>query len=404
MLESGGRAPTMIRIRTIAVALLALLAAWQVIRSAFVQAYGADEPAKAAALWPSHPDILFKTALDEIANAAATGHPVPRQQIEAIYAAAARAPLAPEPFLVRGVDAQLAGNPTLAGRAFEAARQRDPRSLAAHYFLADHFLRTNQPEAGLEELARLTRLVPNGIASVAPYYARYAKERGGAARMKKVLGEHPEFAPDVMAALAMEASNADLILYLAGDHPEPQGEPPLWHGRLVEGLVASGQYRKARVIWSQLSGEQFASDSGLFDPQFSGKKAPPPFNWSLLSTASGLAEEQGNGRLHVIYYGRDNADLASQTLTLRPGRYRLSLKVEGGTKSLSSLAWKLSCLPAKRTLLSLALAAPQGQPVGDFTIGSDCPAQLLSLTGTPPDYPETVDVTLSALSLTRTAS
>ena len=113
--------------RAIVVALLALLAIGQVIRTAFVSAYADGQPHRAAALWPSHPDILFKTALDDIATAAAAGRAVPRQRIEAIYAAAARAPLAPEPFLVRGIEAQLAGDQRLAEQAFEAARTRAGR-------------------------------------------------------------------------------------------------------------------------------------------------------------------------------------------------------------------------------------------------------------------------------------
>jgi hypothetical protein len=391
------------RLRTIAVALIALLAIWQVVRTAYVEAYAADEPMKGAALWPSHPDVLLRTALAEIAGAAAAGRPVPRTRINAIYAAASVAPLAPEPFLVRGVDAELAGNPVLAGRAFEAARRRNPRSLAAHYFLADHYLRTNQPAAGLAELARLTRLVPDGIGSVAPYYARYAKEAGGAEGMREVLRVHPEFAPEVLSVLAADAANADLVLYLAGDLRNSSGESPLWHGRLIEALVTAGQFQKARAVWSKLSGESLADD-GLFDPRFSGKKAPSPFNWSLLSNASGLAEAQGDGRLHIIYYGRDNATLASQTLTLRPGRYRLSFKIDGSSKALSSLAWKLSCLPPNRPVFSLGLPANGGQAAGEFSIGGDCPAQQLVLTGTSPDFPETVDATLRELSLTRISS
>jgi hypothetical protein len=392
------------KLRAIAVAMVALLAIWQVIRSAYVEAYVADQPMKAAALWPSHPNVLFKTALAEIASAAAAGKPVPRARIDAIYAAASHAPLAPEPFLVRGVDAELAGNSALAGRAFEAARLRNPRSLAAHYFLADHYLRTSQPGPGLAELVRLTRLVPDGIVSVAPYYARYAKEPGGAARMREMLRVHPEFASEVLSVLASDATNADLVLFLAGDHRNPLDQPPLWHGRLIEALVTAGQFQKARTVWAKLSGEPVTADSGLFDPQFSGKKAPPPFNWSLLSNASGLAEEQGNGRLHIIYYGRDNATLASQTLTLRPGRYRLSFKADGSSKALSLLAWKLNCLPSKQAIFSLNLPTNGGQSVGEFSIGGDCPAQQLALTGASPDFPETVDATLSELSLTRVSS
>lgn len=392
----------MSRVRTAFVGLLALLAIIQVVRNAFVLADGPAHPSKAAAIWPSHPDVLFKTALNDIAATAAAGHPVPRARIEAIYAAATTAPLAPEPFLVRGVEARLEGNELLAGRAFEAAYKRAPRSLAAHYFLADHYLRTGQTDAGLAELARLTRLVPDGITSVAPYYASYANAPGGAKRVKAMLRSNPQFEPQILAALAGDAANADLILYLARGLPTPSGQFPAWHGRLVESLLAAGQYAKARQVWSRLSGQPLSV--GLFDPGFSGKPAPPPFNWTLLSNASGVAEGVGEGRLHLIYYGRDNATLASQTLTLAPGRYRLSFNVQGDAKSFAAIAWKIACRPLGSTVLSLELTGSQGRKTGEFVIGPGCGAQQLSLVGTSPDFPETVDLTFSDLSLSRVAA
>jgi hypothetical protein len=386
-------------LRGIAIVAGGLLLTIQIVRTAFVAAYGQDEPAKAAAVWPSHPDILFKTALEDISRAAASGQEAPRDKIAAIYAAASGAPLAPEPFLVRGVEAQLAGNQNLTGRAFEEARRRNPRSLAAHYFLADHYLRTGQPDEGLEELARLTRLVQGSITNVAPYYAAYAKTPGGAARVKAMLQRHPEFEDEVRSALAKDAANADLVLALAGAPSPDSVEPPAWHGQMVESLVAAGQYARARQVWARFSGGEAAAGQGLFDPQFSGKDAPPPFNWTLLSTASGVAEGQGGGRLHIIYYGRDNATLASQTLTLAPGPYGLRFKVEGGGNA-SSLAWRMKCLPSGRQLVALPLAAGR-EVAGIFTVGSDCPAQLLELAGTSPEFPQTTDVTISGLSLSR---
>ena len=157
-------------------------------------------------------------------------------------------------------------------------------------------------------------------------------------------------------------------------------------------------------MWARLSGIRAEEGQGLFDPEFAGSKAPPPFNWTLLSNASGLAEGQAGGRLHVIYYGRDNASLVSQTLTLGPGRYRLGFQVEGGSPGLSSLAWKLTCLPSKQAVLILPLPAPGKPGAGDFNIGSACPAQLLELSGSPPDFPQTVDVTIKELSLARLSS
>lgn len=397
-LDDRGRATVKGGAKTIVVALVALLAIVLVVRNAFVSAYAHEDPRKAAVLWPSHPAVFFTTALNEIATAAAAGKAPPRDRIDAIYSAAAKSPLAPQPFLVRGVEAQLSGDSRLAEQAFVAARKRAPRSLAAHYFLADHYLKTNQPDQGLAELARLTRLVPSGISSVAPYYASYARAPGGAKRVKAMLAANPQLEPNILAELAGNAANADLILYLASG--QGKGEVLPWHGRLVASLVEAGQFAKARQVWSRLSGEP-AGESGLFDPEFSGKTAPPPFNWTLLSNASGVAEGVGNGRLHVIYYGRDNATLASQTLTLKPGRYTLSFKVEGSDKNIGSMAWQMICLPSKSRLVSLALAR---RAAGSFEVGSGCPAQQLSLTGASPDFPETVDVMLTDLTLARIGS
>jgi hypothetical protein len=406
MLEPAGSAPAMKIVRATAVVAIGLLATVQIVRSAFVAAYADDDPGKAAAVWSSHPDVLFKTAMNDISGAAASGRAVPREKIAAIYGAADDAPLAAEPFLVRGVEAQIAGNQRLAGQAFEAARRRNPRSLAAQYFLADHYLRTNQTDAGLAQLAVLTRLIPKGIDQVASYYASYAKAPGGAPRVKAMLRRHPEFEDAILLALAKDAANADLVLALSRQSSPQSAEPPAWHGLLVESLIKQGQYAKARQVWAKLSGWHGSVGQGLFDPQFSGKKAPPPFNWTLLSTASGLAEGQGGGKLHVIYYGRDNARLASQTLTLAPGQYRIAFEFEGdgGGKDLSSLSWRVSCLPSNRAVLNLGLAGQGSARLGQFIIPADCPAQLLELVGASPEFPQTIDTTIKGLALERIGS
>ena len=401
--ESADFPLVMKTIRTFAAVAFAMVALTQVIQSAFVSAYAADNPRRAAKAWPSHPDILFKVALEDISQAAAAGRKVPTQKISEIYSAAMMSPLAPEPFLVRGVEAELAGNEKVARLAFEAARRRNPRSLAAHYFLADHYLQTGRPDEGLRELAALTRLMPGAIAAVAPYYARYAKAPGGAARMKAMLQDHPEFEDDILSLLAEDAANADLVLALSSRNSSALAEPPRWHRQLVESLLNQGEYARAREAWAKLSGWHGEVGQALFDPQFSGKKAPPPFNWTLLSTASGLAEGQSGGRLHVIYYGRDDANLASQTLTLTPGRYRIRFEVErgGGVKHLSSLAWRVSCLTSNRDALTLRLVG--GLNSGEFSVTADCPAQLLKLVGESPEYPQTIDVTIKGLVLVRIA-
>lgn len=394
-------------IRLVAIGLLSLLAIVQIARQAVVSAFAKTHPAYARATWGAHPDVAFKFGLEAIAAAAAEHRSAPRARIQDMLARARWSPLSPEPFLVRGVDLRLSANEGGAGRAFAAALRRDPRSIAARYFLADHYLRSGQGDKGLTELAMLTRLVPNSISGVAPYYAAFASRPGGAARIKAMLDDHPEFEPVVLAALADDARNADLILFLSSGRKNFDEAPPGWQGRLVQALVAAGQYEKARTVWSRIAGTSAATASGalLFDPEFSHGSAPPPFGWTLVSNGSAVAEAQAGGRLHLIYFGRDNIVLASQLLLLKPGRYRLTADVERSIDA-TSIAWRLTCRPTDKPILSLRLGKRgEGNSLtGAFAVAGDCPAQLLELAGTSPEFPETVDLTLANLRLTRVAS
>jgi hypothetical protein len=392
-------------VRLLAVAVLALLAIWQITRQAYINGFAEADPARAAALWASHPDVAFKQDLEKIALAAAAKRPVPTDRISQILDRSKWAPLAPEPFLVRGVSAELAGQEAIAERAFLAAKRRDPRSVAARYFLADHFLRTGQPMRGLVELGALTRLVPGSLESLAPYYASYAKQPGGAARLKAMLRVHPDLESAILYALAGDPGNADLVVRLSSGWRDPPGNAPRWSSRLIESLLDAGQFAKARAIWLGLSTETSAAsfDAPIFDPEFRGSALPPPFNWTLSSNGAGIAEAAGRGRLHLIYYGRDNAVLAAQTLLLKPGRYRLSFAVGEGSGDASALAWTLRCRPGTVRLISLSLGkgAPGRLISGSFAVVRDCPAQQLELVGTAPDFPETSDVTVGSLRLTR---
>src|SRR5687767_10233428 len=108
--------------RAVIVVVLALLVAVMVVRVAFVAAYASGQPARAAAFWPHHPKVIFAAGLEQVGQTAASGKAVDNAVVHRLVATAAKAPLAPEPYLVRGVEAQQAGNEALAARAFLEAR------------------------------------------------------------------------------------------------------------------------------------------------------------------------------------------------------------------------------------------------------------------------------------------
>ena len=386
----------------VTIAALSLLAIGQVVRQAYVEQYASFDPSAVRSIWNDHPDVAFKDDLAEIARVSAAGQNVPQHRIDDVMKSAARAPLAIEPFLVRGVQAAQAGRLSLAGAAFGAARRRNPRSVAARYFLAEHYLKTSKVDLGLNELAALTKLVPNSLPSVAPYYAAFARTPGGAVRTKEMLRAHPDFADTILAALATDPGNAELILFLAGK-PRPGADAPAWHGQLVQNLVSSGQYGKAHEVWARLARVKKANEL-LFDSAFSQRHSIPPFAWSLTTSGGGSAEPEGEGRLHISYYGRDDLVLANQLLLLSPGHYSLSMRVKRQTDA-RSVAWKLTCRPSNAVLLDRDLGNRGRSEILSvaFHVPRDCPAQLLELLGTAPEFPGTIDLTISDLSIAATS-
>jgi hypothetical protein len=370
------------------------------VRNAAVTALVETKPADAARVWKGHPDSELGVAMIAIAAAARSGRPVDNTVFGQVADAALKAPLAAEPYLVRGVQAQVEGDAKLARRAFEAAQRRDPRSLPARYFLADHYLRTGDLRRGLLEFAALARLTPNGATSVSPYVASYARDRRNWPQLRAMLRSDPDLAESTLEALARDGANDTAILALAD--PPHRTSKSGWLPVLLASLVSQREYARARAIWVDVAGVRTRSGQLLFDADFKNADAPPPFNWTLTSSTVGLAERQTGGRLHVIFYGQEDGVLASQLLVLPPGRYALGMHVSGGER-MSSLRWALTCADAQAPFASRPLDAfAKGSLT--FEVPQGCGAQRLDLVGSSSDIAQQVDATVWGVSLARVVS
>ena len=378
----------------------ALLVAAAVVGAAVVQAFAARDPGKAAAIWPDHPTILLESGLSQVGETAAAGRPVDRALVDRLVSAFAKAPLAPQPFLVRGVEAQVAGDRALAERAYLAARQRDPRGVAPRYFLADLYLKSGRADLGLTEIGALARLVPQSLPGVAPYLAAYARTPSASPKVKRMLESHPQLEQVLLSELANDPDNAELIISLWSGRGGEEARP--WQGRLLNQLVEAGRFNEARVVWARFTGISAERDQ-LFDPEFLAT-ALPPFGWTLTSGASGIAEPEAGGRLHALYYGRDDLTLAAQLMTLPPGRYRLSMDIAKVTPESKSLSWTVHCLPASRRIASVRL--DRSGPVEALLAipSAGCPAQRLELSGRASEFPDRADIRISRLRLQRASA
>src|SRR5689334_19573793 len=91
------------------IGLIALLIAVQLVRISAVQILAESRPADAARVWKTHPAVELASGLTAIATATRDRKQVGSNVFESILDAARKEPLAPQPYLVRGVQAQVSG-------------------------------------------------------------------------------------------------------------------------------------------------------------------------------------------------------------------------------------------------------------------------------------------------------
>jgi hypothetical protein len=375
---------------------VAVALAAEVARLSAAAHYSDTHPPLALRLAPGSPDALTATAMTEVGHTAATAGNPEQATFDKLQRVAAIAPLQPEPLLVQAALAERQGNLARAESLLKEARWRNPRSNAARYLLADVWLRQNKVLEGLNEMAVLSRLLPDATVQLVPALSEYAHSPGAREKLAGILQSNPQLKRPLLNALAADPNNMELVLALAG--PDARSQDPAangWKSRLLNGFVSRGDYGRAYSLWRNFAALPPNSAALLFNGEFKVSSAPPPFNWSYNSSSAGFAEPQ-NGKLRVFFYGRDQAPLASQTLLLPAGRYRFDAPF-GGTAVAGALTWTLTCVKGSQ-LLQFDLSKSTG---AQFAVPPGCAAQMLALTGSLLDMPQDSDVQIGPVRIER---
>ena len=318
------------------------------------------------------------------------------------------APLADEPFLVAALDSLVKGDEARSEALLLEAKRRNPRTQATRILLLDRYLRTGRVQMAAAEIAAIGRLVPGSAKVLAPQLAKFAIDPKTRGSLVTVLRSDPDTRDLLLTHLAGNSPDPDLVLEVAGPlKPNPAStEPPAWQGLLLGALVEKGDIAKARELWGRFAGIPVSETANVYDAGFRRLPGSPPFNWNFVSSPAGVAEPTKTGALEVDYYGREEAVLASQLLSLKPGRYRLAFLASGDVPERGSgLSWRVVCHPSKTEvaaipILNLSYAA---KPIrADFIVpAANCPAQWLRLTGMSAEFPTALNVTISKFQVER---
>lgn len=381
----------------------AVLLGWQVVKTSAVDALIRRQPGMAAAIAPDHPRVRIALATAQFG--AQQGRLSPALRASAIDALA-RSPMADEPFYLAGIDALANGREAEGERLLLEARRRDPRSRPARLILLDRYLRSRRiVDAGVE-IAVLSRLMPRAGEVLVPELARMVREPRTGTALIKVLAREPSLQQAVLAQLASDGADPDVVLNIAASSPAtsvaPGGLP--WQRALLAKLVDQGDLQRAHRLWRGFAGLPATNGAkGVHDGDFRGAPGAPPFNWQLTNGPAGVADRVGNPALQVNFYGREDVELASQLLMLRPGRYRLQFRAEGDAAGEGSqLLWSITCTGSKAQLLSLPLRDVNYTPrtfSGEFSVPAGCAGQWLRLRGAAGEFPKGQDATISQVQI-----
>ena len=382
-----------------AVGVVSVLLATQVARLTVAARVADDDPAYALRLAPLSPGAQISAGMAEVGRAAARGTNPGEVTLDRFRNVAGNAPLRSEPFLVEAALADRAGNFRRAEVLLKNARLRDPRSAPALYLLADVSMRQNDIAGALSYMAVLARVLPGAAVQLIPSLAQFAQTPGAEKQLATILKANPKLKRPLLIALSTDPRNASLVMVLAGsDAASTDVEARSWKARLVQGFIQQGDYASAYRFWKNFAGLRGNNSPLLFNGEFGLTPAPPPFDWTYFSGRTGLAEP-GGGKLHVLYYERENSSLAYQLLLLAPGTYRLRSPVSdiGAAKALK---WTIRCEASGKQILNASLGGEALQ----FSVPPSCEAQMLTLVGQSQEAPQDIEVQIGPVTLERIGS
>jgi len=320
----------------------------------------------------------------------------------------ARRPLDSGALSQAALEATLAGRSGVARPIMQEVVRRNPRAKAGRIWLMADALRRGDLPTATGHIERLMAIDPTQSLGYFPILADIAKQRGGERVIADVLARGPMWRAQFLGFLTTRGVAPERIFRLNnGLAGATRGGAEAAQSALIQQFIDRGDYDGAYIAWVNfLPPSTLTKVTTVYDGGFAGLPGPHPFNWTFGDNdAASVGIDPGHG-LHIEYSGAQSVRLASQTILLKPGTYRLDYTVQGSGEVADggTIAWHLSCLPGNKPILELPVSGLTDRATARaarFTVPADCNPQLLSLDATLGTFPQSRSLNIAQVAINK---
>ncbi len=383
-----GRAPPALPRRPQAwlTGVLVLLAAWQVLAGAwsnYLALEGDGAGASASAPWRAQGWSMLADKAD------LAGHP--EAGIAPARRALAIAPLDAVAVRALGLGLLAQGHDESGNALLEAGARLGWREGVNQYWLVDRALAFGAYEVAIQRLDALLRL-DRAAGHQLDRLAALADAPEGRKVVITALSVRPGWRQAFFNTLAERSSVPVILAVLKGVNATAAPVRPSETALIRWKLADHAQWAAIRSVWAESHGGALLGEGDFsLDPE-ALKAGGPPLGWrapALPGAHALIAEPDIPWRgeaLMVTSDGLARGTVLAQGLVLEPGHYRLSLLAQRMNDQAPGVQWRIACEAAGEGAAALGIVLrwrpardnwQQGE--GQFSIGSDCPAQVLML-------------------------
>ena len=369
--------PRLIRASIVVAALLVSVA---VVRSGLANALGDADPIAAAAVDSSDATAAGAAARTRVERGESPSSPAVRALVRRALLRNATLTTAIE---LRALDLQSSGKARGAARLFQLSRQISRRSLATHLWLIQRAVDRGNAAQALGEFDVALRTSSAAPQLLFPVLTRASADPTLAGRIAHLLDRPSDWREMFLDyALHKPGSAPSLLPLLLRMRDRAFIKDRQLDRLLISQLVKVNAFPEARLA-EQAFGPPAAPSALVRDADFSQPQFRYPFGWGLIEAAGTWAERDGRNPRPVLAYRSapgGTGQVATQLLTLKPGRYRMRARNAVAPADRSALPyWTVTCAGRQPVQIALIDQPATSDGGGDFDVPPGCGGQWLAL-------------------------